>query len=205
METLSHSPKDASRNPHRSLKTPHIVDEDIANLTRAMSSGDVSAFRRFFASYFQRLYTYSNRLTQGNQALAEDVCQEVLLRIARNVKKFETEEAFWCWIVLLARCSFIDAIRKERRYSTLLENYKTEHEITLSPAGKSIDSAEALHCALMRLRPNERRLLLAKYQDEESYREIAQTFGLSEKAVESRLSRLRSKLRDILRSYDYRR
>ncbi|MEO0796332.1 MAG: sigma-70 family RNA polymerase sigma factor [Verrucomicrobiota bacterium] len=175
------------------------MDEDIATLTRRMASLDEDAYRRFFREYFSRLHAYARKLTHGNEMLAQDITQETLLRVNRNIKPIESSEELWCWLVLLMRCSFIDAVRKEQRYRGLLDDFTVEVEIGSSPAGRSIESSEALHAALKRLRPKERKLLLAKYQDGESCREIAVGLGLSEKAVESRLSRLRGKLKTMLK------
>jgi len=178
----------------------HVVDEGIASLSRRMAAMDEEAFRRFFREYYPRLHGYSLKLAGGNHPLAEDVTQETLLRVARHIKPVESSEEFCCWLVLLTRCAFIDALRKERRYRDLLDSVRLENEIAASPAGRSIGASESLHAALRRLRPRERRLLLAKYRDEESYESIASDLGLSAKAVESRLARVRKKVRSLLSS-----
>ncbi len=193
------SARNSSVNTRTEDAPRHVVDEDISALTRAMARQDEDAFRRFFREYFQRLFAYTSKLTRGNEPLAQDVTQDVLLRVARNIKPVNSAEEFWCWLVLLMRCAFIDAIRKEQRYRGLLDYYQTEAELGASPAAPSIEASEALHAALQRLRPGERKLLLAKYRDDDSCRDIAAALGLSEKAVESRLARLRLKLRRLIR------
>ncbi len=181
-----------------SVTSSHIVDEGIGTLTRAMVGLNDDAYRRFFREYFPRLNAYARHLTGGNEALAEDVTQETLLRVVRHIRPIESAEEFWCWLVLLLRCAFLDAIRKERRYQTLLGNYAVAAEIQSSPARPTIEGNEALSAALHRLRRRERQVFLAKYLDDESCESIAQSVGLSAKAVESRLGRIRTKLKSIL-------
>lgn len=174
------------------------MDEGIGALTRALVDLDEDAYRRFFREYFPRLRAYAGRLTGGNEALAEDVTQETLLRVVRHVRPMSSAEEFWCWLVLLLRCAFLDAARKERRHQNLLGNYVIAAEIQASPAQPTIEGSEALSAALRRLRRRERQVFLAKYRDDESYDTIARALGLSPKAVESRLARIRAKLKSIL-------
>lgn len=194
------SSSNGSRNPDAapSITPSHIVDEGIGALTRALVRLDDDAYRRFFREYFPRLRAYARHLTGGNAALAEDVTQETLLRVVRHVRPIDSSEEFWCWLVLLLRCAFLDAIRKERRYETLLGSYAIAAEINSSPARPTIEGNEALSAALRHLRRRERQVFLAKYRDDETYDTIAQSLGLSPKAVESRLGRIRAKLKSIL-------
>lgn len=176
----------------------YVVDEDITTLTKRMAAGDEDAYRRFFREYFPRLCAYANKLTTGDEALMQDVVQNALLRVTRHLKPFDNNDEFWSWLVLLLRCAFLDIVRSKKRYTGLMNNYAIHHELNTAPTRVSLETSEALHSAIHRLRPRERALLIAKYQDGDSYRDIASNLGISEKAVESRLSRLREKLKTIL-------
>ncbi|MEM1223579.1 MAG: RNA polymerase sigma factor [Verrucomicrobiota bacterium] len=178
------------------------MDEDVPTLTRRMAAGDEAAYRSFFAEYFPRMCTYGSKLTSGNEALAQDLVQDTLLRVVRNIKPMDSADELWCWLVLLLRCSFIDAVRKHKRYSSLLESYALNLELGSAPTKISLSNSEALYRALQRLRKEERKLLLAKYYDDSSYSEIASVLGISEKAIESRLGRLRRKMKTYLRGAD---
>ncbi|MCF3648656.1 RNA polymerase sigma factor [Synoicihabitans lomoniglobus] len=176
------------------------MDEGIGALTRAMGRLEEDAYRRFFHEYFPRLRAYAHRLTQGNTILADDVTQDTFLRVVRHIRPINSSEELWCWLVLLSRCAFLDAVRKERRYLSLLHNYEIDAEIQSSPSRNTIEGHEALSAALRRLHQRERQMLLAKYRDDETNHSIARSHGLSPKAVESRLSRIRAKLKTILPS-----
>lgn len=177
----------------------YAVDEDVHALTSHMAANDQAAYRRFFSEYFPRLCAYANKLTVGNDALAEDVVQDTLLRVVRHIKPMASADELWCWLVLLLRCAFIDGVRKEKRYHELLECYSVNRELESAPTPISLQNSESLHKALERLKKGERKLLLAKYQEEATYSEIAVCLGISEKAVESRLGRLRLKLKSYLK------
>ncbi len=178
----------------------HIVDEGVGTLTRAMVRLDEEAYRRFFREYFPRLRAYARQLTQHNEALADDVTQETFLRVVRHIRPIHSAEELWCWLVLLLRCAFLDAVRKESRHRALLNTYQVDAEIQSSPSRNTIAGHEALTAALHRLRHRERRLLVAKYHEDQSYDAIARQHGLSAKAVESRLGRIRAKLKAVLPS-----
>lgn len=175
------------------------MDEDVPALTRRMAADDQAAYRRFFAEYFPRLCAYAKKLTSGNESLAQDIVQDTLLRVVRYIKPMGSADELWCWLVLLLRCAFIDAVRREKRYHGLLESYTVNVELDSAPTRISLHNSDALHNALRRLRKCERQLLLAKYEEDASYREIAEQLGISEKAVESRLGRLRAKLKSYLK------
>lgn len=170
----------------------------IAHLTRRMARGDEDAFREFFAGYFQRLFAYLLVITSGNEDLARELLQQTMLRVARHIRTFESENEFWRWLTVLARTRAVDETRKHRRYRSFLERLW----FFRSSAPPSKEGEEAirlsLHEELDRLPDEDRRILESKYIEGQSVREIAQLCGLSEKAIESRLTRARAKLKETL-------
>jgi RNA polymerase sigma-70 factor (ECF subfamily) len=174
---------------------------DIAVLTRAMAAGDETAYRIFYDAYFDRLLRYLLVVTGGNEDAAGEVLQLALVRVVRHVKAFETEEKFWSWLTVLARSALADESRKRRRYFAFLERFTRQQETR--PA--AMDNGEADECLrallegkLTALPVDERQLVEQKYILRRSVREIADGQQTTEKAVESRLSRVRQKLKDAV-------
>lgn len=93
----------------------------IVLLTRRLAANDEAAFREFHRLYFDRLHQYLVVVARGNQHEAEEALQESMLRVLRYVRPFETEEAFWGWLKVVARSAARDGGRKQRRYLSLLQ------------------------------------------------------------------------------------
>jgi RNA polymerase sigma-70 factor, ECF subfamily len=166
-----------------------------------MADGDETAYRDFYDAYFDRLLRYLLVVTGGNEESAREALQLALLRVVRHIKAFETEEIFWSWLTVLARSAFADETRKRRRYFAFLDRFTRDQET--GPA--AMDNGEAdeqlrvlLESKLTALPEDERQLVERKYILRQSVREIADGQQTTEKAVESKLSRIRRKLKEAV-------
>jgi RNA polymerase sigma-70 factor (ECF subfamily) len=170
-------------------------------LTRAMAGGDETAYRIFYDVYFDRLLRYLLVVTGGNEEAASEALQLALVRVVRHVKVFETEAIFWSWLTVLARSALADESRKRRRYFSFLEKF-TRHQETGPGAMNNGEADEQLRALLARkliaLPDDEWQLVKQKYILRQSVREIADGQQTTEKAVESKLSRVRRKLKDAV-------
>ena len=171
---------------------------DIPSLTARIRAGDEEAFRAFHQLYFDRLYQFLLLVAHGNEQEARDALQETLLRLVRYARKFETEDAFWSWLKVVARSAARDAGRKQHRYFNLLEKFAL-HSATQFPHTTDHHSlGDLLEESLAELSPRDRDLIKAKYLDGSSVRELASNSGLTEKAVESLLLRVRQRIREFI-------
>ena len=172
---------------------------DIAALTRALARGDEAAFREFYNLYFDRLLRYLLVVTGGNETAAREALASALVRVARHVKPFDAEETFWSWLTVLARTALADESKKQRRWFAFLEKF-SRHAETENAAEDDGAAEETLRGLLeknlLSLPPDERELVAQKYFQRRSVREIAAAQRTTEKAVESRLSRVRRRLKD---------
>jgi RNA polymerase sigma-70 factor (ECF subfamily) len=174
---------------------------DIATLTRAMAGGDETAYRIFYDAYFNRLLRYLLVVTGGNEEASREALQLALVRVVRHIKPFAAEEKFWSWLTVLARSALADEGRKRRRYFAFLERFTRQQES--APAALNDGEAdEQLRALLDRkltaLPEDERQLVEQKYLLHQSVRVIADGQQTTEKAVESKLSRVRRKLKDAV-------
>lgn len=164
----------------------------IVRLTHGLAQGDEEAFREFHHLYFSRLHQFLLGVARGDQIQAQEALQETFLRVARHPRVFDSEEVFWCWLRAVARNAARDAGRKQRRYWALLDRFTRQ---TQPPPPAEAPLAAALEEAVAELDASERRLIEAKYLEGESVRALSAECGLTEKAVESKLLRLRRHLR----------
>ena len=95
-------------------------EAEIAQLTADMARGGEDAFRQFFDRYFNRLLGYLLVLTHGQEDAAREALQAAMLRIIKHVRRFDSEQAFWNWLTVLARTALVDQERKRSRYDALL-------------------------------------------------------------------------------------
>ena len=169
---------------------------DIGMLTRGLAAGDDRAFCEFHNRYFDRLYQFLLVVARGREDEAREALQQTLLRVVRYARMFDSEDAFWCWLKVLARSAARDAGRKQHRYLALLQNFARCRSVEAESAQFEDDRLQRiLEECLEELEPADRCLVEAKYLDGLTVNEIATDAGLTEKAVESRLLRLRKQLR----------
>ena len=173
----------------------------VATLTRAMVAGDEASYREFHESYCPRLQRYLLVIAAGDEDAAREALQAACIRVVRHIKVFADEAHFWNWLAVLARSAFLDQTRKQRRYFSFLDRF-TRHARVEFSAGED-GGADARLLALLEeslasLPPEERELVERKYFHRQAIREIAAAAQTSEKAVESRLGRVRQKLKAAL-------
>lgn len=173
-----------------------LSGDGVRLLTGRMARGEDTAFAEFFDLYFHRLYAYLLVVASGNDAEARELVQQTMLRVAKHVRPFDSEAVFWGWLTVLARSCALDERRKSRRYWNLLTNFVHRREAERAP-GPEFSLSEALAENLGRLEGEERAVLELKYLEGLSVRELAVRLATTEKAVESRLTRSREKLRRL--------
>ena len=172
------------------------ASRDIGVLTRGLTAGNERAFCEFHNRYFDRLYQFLLVVARGREDEAQEALQQTLLRVVRYARVFDSEDTFWCWLKVLARSAARDAGRKQHRYLALLQAFARGLTIEHEPALVEDDRLQLiLHECLEELEPSDRQLIEGKYLDGLTVKEIAADAGLTEKAVESRLLRLRKQLR----------
>lgn len=179
--------------PAESAFAPSLANSELALFTRALVRGEEEAWAGFYDRYRPRLTGYLSRAWQGEVAALDDLMQETLLRAVRHIRVFDEEDILWSWLTVLARSAVADHGRKRSRWWRFLDRWRLENELRTLPASSN-DLSQNLEDALKQLDPACRQLLEDKYYHQRSVRELAASLQLSEKAVEGRLSRARSKL-----------
>lgn len=167
---------------------------DTRALTLAVQRRDTDAFSRFYDLYSFRLYKFLLVLTRGEEDQARELCQAVFIKLAKRMEVFEDQDRLWLWLCKVSRNTFIDYYRAQRRQGQFLslDQLPGRLEAETIPENRFSD---ALRQALIDLSPEESELVQAAYVDRRPLAELAQASGQSYKALESRLARLRLKLK----------
>lgn len=180
------------------VETQEGRDEMVRSVTQGMLAGSQAAFTRFYNLVFDPLYRVLLGQTKGDEDLARELVQEVMIRTARHVHAFENERMLWSWLRQVARSCHVDWLRKNGREPQCVS-------LTLFGEGaaqEGMDESEELFAALERsiseLDAEESEVLRLAYYEGVTHRNMAEKLNTSAKAIESKLGRIRQKLRRIV-------
>lgn len=155
-------------------------------------------------SFFEELYErYADKVYRKclsfvkDKARAEDFTHDIFMKLILRIGSFKETAKFSTWLFSITYNYCIDQLRviKKSAEETLEEDLEIIDEVE---DGAEIEmEAKKLRQVLEKIPPDERTILLMKYQDDFSIKEIADTFNLSESAVKMRLKRTKEKLRKL--------
>jgi len=181
------------------------LDAD-AQLVEGCLQGQEAAWEGLVREHTRFVYSICYRFT-GSGAAAEDLTQEVFLRVFKSLKSFRAGEGrFVVWLGRLTRNLLIDHYRRSRmdRVTDSLEGQTALEESQAGMARTegmlaSREAGEVLQAALGKLSPELRETVILRDLEELEYREIAEVLNVPEGTVKSRLNRGRAELARILR------
>jgi RNA polymerase sigma-70 factor (ECF subfamily) len=173
---------------------------DWRQLTTRIIAGDETAFACFYNHFFDRLFRYVLVMTRGNEQLSKELLQQTMLKVVRYQKPFSSEAIVWSWLTQLAKTSFIDLLRRQKRAPEFVGLELVSQ--SSPPPDDTQDEDQVLQAALdqaLNLLPQEENeLIQSVYFRELSHKQIADSTQSTPKAVESKLARVRHKLRGLL-------
>jgi RNA polymerase sigma-70 factor (ECF subfamily) len=167
--------------------------------------GDDAAWEMVVKAYGQRIYNLSYRYMARREE-AEDLTQEILIRVYQNLKSYRPEAgSFRNWILRVARNQIIDRYRQVRRYprvdgSDELEVRNLQDDRIPNPqrAAEQTEAARILHEALQALPPELKEAVILRDIENMPYQEIADLLSVPEGTVKSRINRGRLELSKVL-------
>jgi len=157
-------------------------------------AGDRKAFEMIVNLWQKAFYSYALKFT-GSDPIAWDIQQETWLAIIRKLGTLSHPARFksWAFGILVRKCT--DHIRKTAAEKKLKQNY-SQH---LTDSGRQNHQDDSLLAdAIARFDPEQRTLLLLRFNQQMSVTEIAQTLHIPEGTVKSRLHRILSQLKTNL-------
>ena len=159
-------------------------------------TGDNHAFTEFYHRYIPRLYR-SIFFAAGNHSEdAEDILQETMLAVTRNLRRFEGNSRLYTWLYSIAQHKLHDFFRRQKRDRTHLDPVPSEDLDLAVPAEEgALIRKDDFERAFQRLPGHYRTVLVGKYIDGFSVSELAVVMQRSEKSIESLLTRAREALR----------
>jgi RNA polymerase sigma-70 factor (ECF subfamily) len=191
-----------------------LQDPDV-RLMLQVREGSATAFDELMIRYQSRLITVLDHLT-GRRDLAEDLAQEVFLRVYRARQRYVPGAKFSTWLFTIANNVASNALRTlARRPEVQVAPHDPDasganslDHLAMAASGllptRQLDKAElhaAVQQALATLNPQQRMAVLLSKFEEMSYNDIAEAMDKSPQAVKSLLARARDHLREALEPY----
>jgi RNA polymerase sigma-70 factor (ECF subfamily) len=188
------------------------LETDWSHVVRRCMDGDSSAWAELVRTHHRRVYGLCYRFS-GNAADAEDLTQEVFLKVYSNLSRFDVVRgSLQVWITTMTRNLLVDNFRRNRNQrstGSLDEGWESVEELKpidrLTASGPSPhesaaqkELAKMVQNALARVSVDLREAVILRDLQDMDYKEIAQVLGIPEGTVKSRISRGRAELARLL-------
>lgn len=180
----------------RSQVAAETVGEE--TLVQRAAAGDRAAFAALLSGYYDRIHRMAWRWC-GNRQAAEDVAQDVVVKLAGAIRSFSGEAAFATWVWRITYNAAVDHMRRSRRLSLVGDD-----AVLSLVDGASVDTPETaamdkdLWSAVRSLPAQQRDAVLLVYAEEMSHAEAAAVMDVSEKTVSWHLHEARRTLKKKL-------
>ena len=189
-----------------------IASQDWTQIVRSCMDGDSGAWAELVRTHHRRVYGLCYRFT-GNPADAEDLTQDVFLKVYSNLASFDTlRGSLQVWITTMTRNLLVDNFRRTknlRATGSLDDGWESSEN--LKPVDRLVSSGPSPHesaakkelakmvqNALALVSVELREAVILRDLQDLDYKEIAQVLGIPEGTVKSRISRGRAELARLL-------
>ena len=191
-----------------------LSDEELVTRCKTELPGNTRSYEILVQRHMNKVYSVAYRVVY-NKETAEDITQEVFIKVFNGIKKFEQQSSFSSWLYRIATNSALDALEKIKRQNSNVLTFgsqgkkKGEEEdvdplsLHASPAAgpeeKSIqrELRECIQQVLRKLDREQARILVLRDFEDLNYEEIAALLTASLSAVKMRIHRARLAFQDM--------
>jgi len=162
------------------------------------ANGDMPAFEHIYNAFSGFVYNVAFRVS-GNRENAEEITQDVFMKIYRNLGRFQFRSSFKTWIYRITANTAINLVKQRAGEESKKVEYNdaVQRKDAIGAAGRTGDEGRkrALLAALLGvLNPNQRACVVLRSVEGLSYEEIADTLKVNINTVRTRLKRAREKM-----------
>lgn len=180
--------------------------DDVTLMSRA-AAGDLAAFEALVERH-QMLVIGTVARMLGNHSDADDIAQQVFVRVWRSAKRYQPSAKFTTWLLTITRNLVFNECRRRKRHPVQTLDLEGKGQPMPVDRGATPDAAlldhelqRVIDCAITALPEKQRLAVVLRRYEEKSYEEIGEIIGLSVPAVKSTLFRARVQLRESLLPY----
>jgi RNA polymerase sigma-70 factor, ECF subfamily len=178
----------------RAKMAQQLID---GTVIQACQQGDREAFQLLFEAYKDKVFSIATYSTGGDRSMADDVTQQIFLKLFTAIQQFRGDSEFTTWLYRLVVNACLDERRRRKRLLPWGESTVPTSHGHRKPQEQQyarLELAAAVQEAIAELKPKFRMPILLKYIEGLSYEEIADVMGCSKGTVASRLNRGHSQL-----------
>ena len=183
------------------MSIPPVVRDTATDLLiERCLTGDQQAWELIVRQHWRKVYNLAYKFV-GKHDEAEDLTQDIFLKIFRSLASFDRRANFQTWLISVSRNLFIDHYRSLRKEREVVNREVDPSDLTPSAPESSAhavleqrDRVQLLRQALDQLPPPLRTAVMMRDIQEMSYQEIARRLALPEGTVKSRINRGRAEL-----------
>jgi RNA polymerase sigma-70 factor (ECF subfamily) len=170
-----------------------LTDNEIISLCRT----DVSSkyfeilYKRYYQRVFEKCYSFVK-----NKSVAEELAEDIFSKIFEKLPTFKQLSSFSSWLYSVTYNHCIDYLRKKKKLHYPSWNLENEIPEIIDETEESVENInyDNLLVILELIHPEEKALLLMKYQDNLSMKQISSALRISEDAAKMRLKRARTRV-----------
>ncbi|HXF95852.1 MAG TPA: sigma-70 family RNA polymerase sigma factor [Gemmatimonadales bacterium] len=194
----------------RALERERLHELDDGHVVMRHLAGDPQAFGTLVDRYQTRLLNFINR-TIGDRERAEDLVQEVFIRVFRHIHRFDQTKKFSTWIYTIASNLAKNELRNRSRnplvlFQTIKKNWEADHRpLQFEDASARPDDLyrkrflrEAVERCVAQLPTHHREVFVLRELEGKGYQEIAEITGCNLGTVKSRLNRARNSFAQLI-------
>jgi len=182
------------------------MDENqIEKIILRIINGDLTAYKTIVKSYDVMVFNMVKNILKDEDDI-KDVCQEVFIKVYKNLKNFKYKSKFSTWVIRIAYTTAINHLKKytdNKNIKIDLEFLEQNHFTDMNPE-KILEKktiSELIHHEISILPLPYRTVLTLFHLQEFKYEEIIEITGLSEGTVKSHLFRARKILKENLKKH----
>jgi RNA polymerase sigma-70 factor (ECF subfamily) len=171
-----------------------VMTQTSEDLARAAAAGDRAAFGRLLERHYGVILKLAARHSEG-PAGAEDLAQDICVKLARNIASFDGRAKFSTWLYALALNACRDHLRKLGRERRKRAEYGDFARLALEDAAEAARRAQILREMLDELDEPLRETALLVLDHDLSHAEAAAILGVKESTISWRLHEIRKRLK----------
>jgi RNA polymerase sigma-70 factor (ECF subfamily) len=201
------APGEGGQKSLTEVRSAHAGDDD-AKLIAAFIKGDGESFAALVDRHMPMVYKFTYRYV-GDADTANDVVQDVFIKVWKNIKKFDPQKNFKTWLLTIAKNTALDSIKKKKAVLfSKIEDGETDLDAFLAPYIEGPDLPDELFekaqtkadldHLLQELSPGYRSVLLMRYVEHLKFREIADALREPIDTIKSKHRRALIQLRKML-------
>ncbi|MGE5329422.1 MAG: RNA polymerase sigma factor [Deltaproteobacteria bacterium] len=178
-------------------------------LIKRCKDGDLQAFEELISKYETKVFNITFRIL-GDYTQAEDVSQDIMVKVFRTIKGFKEQSSFYTWLYRITVNECMDMVKKRKRTLTYsidspLDTEDGEIKTEIQDSSESVEGTvernelrRYLADAMNSLSPEHKTVIVLRDVQGFSYEEIAEIIKCPPGTVKSRINRARLELKNLL-------